>query len=153
MENDIKKTPRWLKIIFGVILIPVILGLFTNFFTWFATKDKVEVTFKLDGWITIGSVQNADLPDLKLMLDNQMVQNILKVSWRIINTGNKGIMNFESGPFIVFPKGQDIISARITESSHLLKAAKNLRTTENNLYIDSLGVFNSGDFFKVDIYI
>ncbi len=153
MEAEAQRLPRWVKIIFVVILIPLALGLGVNFFTWFTTKDKVEVTFKLDGWITIGSVKYADLPNLKLMLDQQEVENILKVSWRVINTGNKGIINFESGPFIEFPKGSDIVTAKISDSSPYLKVARKLRIVDNRAFIDSLGVFNSGDFLKVDFFL
>lgn len=152
-ETDSQKLPKWVKITFLVILVPLILSVISNLLTWFATKDKIEVTFKLDGWITIGSVKYADLPTLKLMLDQQEVENILKVSWRVINTGNKGIINFESGPLIEFPEGSDIVIAKVSESSPYLKVARKLRIVGNQAFIDSLGVFNSCDFFKVDFFI
>ena len=147
---------KYLKIALWILtgaLIPFIINLVSNFFTWYKTKDNVEITLKLEGWITIGSVEFSDLPNLKLFLDSEEVNNILKVSWSIINTGNKGIEKFESGPFIEFPNDLNVVSARIDETSPFLKVAKKPIISGNKIFIDSLGILNSFDNMKVDVYL
>ena len=150
MEKNKNKIALW--ILTGA-LIPLVIALIANFFTWYKTKDNVEITLKLEGWITIGSVEFSDLPNLKLFLDSEEVNNILKVSWRIINTGNKGIEKFESGPFIEFPDDLNVVSARIDETSPFLKVAKIPIISSTRIVIDSLGIFNSLDYMKVDLYL
>src|SRR5438045_1750720 len=104
-----------------VWLVPLLITFAGGYFLWRYTKDTVELTFKLDSWITVGSVKQDEIPNLKLMLDSQQVGNILKVSWKIINTGTRGISNFETNPFINYPSGLKVISARVSEKSELLK--------------------------------
>jgi len=145
--------PKWMKVFLLIVLIPLTINLITNFLTWFTTKEKVEVTFKLDGWITVGSIRFGDLPHLKLMLDSQEVKNITKVSWRVINTGDKGIAHFENGPFIEIPTTVSIVLGKISEASSLLNVSKSVRIKNNIAFIDSLGIFNPGDFFKIDFYL
>jgi len=136
-----------------IILIPFLVALVANIITWISTREKVEVTFKLEGWITIGSVKFGDLEDLKLMLGTQPVENILKLTWRVTNSGKKGISSFESGPFIEFPAGSEVVSAYVTDPSPLLKIAKKVTLEDSRIKLDSLGIFNSNDFFKVNVYI
>jgi len=144
---------RILQWIITGMLIPIIIGLLVNFYTWYKTKDKVEVTLKLDSWIMIGSIESSDLPSLKLYLGSEEVKNILKVSWNIINTGNKGIEKFETGPFIEFPNDLDVVYARVAETSPLIKVADKLKISGNKIIVDSLGIFNSSKYIKVDIYL
>ena len=126
---------RILQWIITGMLIPIIIGLLVNFYTWYKTKDKVEVTLKLDSWIMIGSIESSDLPSLKLYLGSEEVKNILKVSWNIINTGNKGIEKFETGPFIEFPNDLDVVYARVAETSPLIKVADKLKISGNKIIV------------------
>lgn len=144
---------KWIGIISTAVLIPFIISLIANLTTWFGTKEKVEITFKLDGWISIGSIRTNDLPNLKLMLSDQPVANILKVSWRITNTGNKGINEFESGPTIVLPKDLKIVYAQISDTSPHLKIGRTVHIIDNKAHIDSLGIFNPTNYFRIDFYL
>jgi hypothetical protein len=115
----------------------------------------VEITLKLDGWITVGTLLESDLPNLKLMYSDKPVKNALKISWRIINTGSTGISEFEKAPSIVYPVKFDIAEARISETSPLLKIDKNLSINPEHrtIEVNNIGVFNPRDFFKIDVYI
>ena len=136
-----------------LIIVPFTIALIANFFTWVQTKDKYEITFQLDNWITIGNVNLGDLPNLRLLHGDNMIDNILKVSWLVTNTGNKGISYFETGPYIQFPNGLNIVAAKIDEKSSLLKVNRYATLDKNIAYIDSLGLFNRDEFFKIDFYI
>ena len=132
-----------------LIVIPFLIAVIASY----TTRDKTEITLKLDAWITIGSVQFGDLEELQLLYKGEAVKNVLKVSWRVINTGNKGIEVFEYGPAIQLPRQYSPISARITDTSPQLRVRRKLRLKENQIITDSLGIFNPGDFFKADIYL
>lgn len=153
MNKDSHRYLKWIGFVISVVLLPLIISLIANFTTWFSTKDRVEITFKLEGWITIGSIKSGDLQDLQLLLASKPVKNILKVSWTITNTGNKGIGKFESGPFIEFPQGLNIISAKVSETSEMLKISSNVIIENNYAKIDSLGIFNPSNYFRVDFYL
>lgn len=153
MTSTTKKIAKWSVVILSLVVLPLGISLVANFTTWFSTKEKVEVTLKLDGWITIGSVKFGDLPDLMLTLQSEPVENILKITWRIVNTGNKGIQGFESGPFITFPKDLNVVSAKISETSQFLKIKRELEVKDEKAEIKSLGVFNPGNYFRVDFYL
>ena len=146
----LKKILRWFVII---AIFPIVIGLIVNFTTWFTTKDNFNITFKLEGWITVGSIQFGDLPNLKLTLEDQQVENILKVTWSIKNTGNKGIESFESGPWIEIPTYLNLVSANISQKSTLLNISNVLSCHENRVIVDSLGLFNTNDYFVIDIYL
>ncbi|TKJ36822.1 hypothetical protein CEE37_14650 [candidate division LCP-89 bacterium B3_LCP] len=139
----------------SIIIIPLLIGIFTGYIVLLIGEDKTEITFKLDSWITVGSNLESELSDLSLIYKDIPVRNILKVSWKILNSGSKGIAEFESGPTILFPEGMIVTEARISEASPLLKYNKETYTDSTNRKIDisGLGVFNEGDYIKVDVYI
>lgn len=144
------------KILSGLykfLIVSIFGGIIAGFVIWYFTKEKTEITFRLEGWITVGSFMQQELPGLSLMLNGESVKNIMKVSWSVSNSGDKGIDRFESGPFIKFPRDLDVVSARISNKSPFLKISENLNIGESLAYVDSLGIFNSGDFFKVDFYL
>lgn len=147
------RSSKWFNWILIIILIPLVLALIANFTFWLNTKDNVEITFRLDGWITIGSVKFAAVDSLKLMLGSQPVKNILKVSWLIINTGNQGIGKFESGPSIKFPEGLDIFAVEVSETSENLIINRDINLEDSVAQITSIGIFNPTDFFRVDFYL
>ena len=126
-----------------------------NFVTWYKTKDRIELTCQLDGYISIGSILESDLSDLKLIYNNNPVKNALKVSWRIINTGSRGISEFEKKPMLIYPERFNIVKANVSETSPLLNIDKNVRMDpiHKRIEIDNLGILNPKDFFKVDVYM
>jgi len=144
---------RSLITILTILFIPIIIGIGVNYLSWYRTRSRTEVTLTLEGWITIGSVVFGDLPGLRLTLNNEPVKNILKISWTIANTGNRGIASFETGPTIRFPRGLEIVRAVVSDTSPLLKVAQQLRVIGNQARVDSLGIFNAGDHLAVDIYL
>lgn len=154
--------PKWklfswktLSTVLTIMLIPFVINLIANYTTWIGTKEKVEVLLKLDGWITIGSILESDLDNLKLTYEDKHIKNVLKVSWRIVNTGSKGIQKFESGPSIVYPEGLNVVEARISGTSSLLKIEKTLSVDrlKRTIEINELGIFNPGDYFRINVYI
>lgn len=148
---------KWkiISFVLTAILIPLIIGLIANYTTWLGTKPKVEITLKLDGWITIGSVEDSDLTDLKLIYKGESLRSILKLSWRVTNTGSEGIGRFESGPAIHYPDNFEIAEAKVTSKSPDLKLDKDVLIDKQNrrILVNNLGIFNSGDFFVLDVYI
>ena len=144
-----------LSILLTLILIPFIISLVANYTTWLRTRDEVEITMKLDGWITIGAIQGNDISDLKLTYKDQAVGNAMKVSWRLINTGSKGIPAFEQPPAIAYPRDLKVIEPRISETSPLLKVGRQPRVLPGLgwIVVDSLGVFNPGDFIRLDVFV
>ncbi len=146
---------KTLSIILTVILIPFVISVLANITTWFGTRDRVEIMLKLNGWITVGSTFGTDLPNLKLTYNNKPVKNALKISWRITNTGSKGIEKFETNPAICFPKNLIVAESKVSQTSPLLKIDRKLGLNSENRVIEvkDIGVFNPGDFFTVDIYI
>ena len=137
-----------------VILIPFIVSIIANYTTWFSTKPKAEITFTLDGWITIGSVDESDLVDLKLIYKDKPINNFLKTSWRVSNTGTEGIDAFERGPTIHYPSSLTPQEAKVSSTSAMLKLDKNVNidTKNKSIGFNNLGIFNPGDYFVTDIY-
>lgn len=142
-------------ILLFTFLIPFILNLIATYIIWLRTTERVEITLKLDGWITIGQVLQTDLPNLKLIYNDKPVRNALKISWRIINTGSEGIPKFETLPTLVYPQKFNIAEAKISQTSDLLKIDKNLsiNSEDRTIEVNDIGIFNKGDFFKIDVYI
>ncbi len=134
-------------------IITIVFGIIAGFITWQYTKEKTEITLKLESWIIVGSFIEQELSGLSLMLDGDSLKNIMKISWQVVNSGDKGITTFETGPYFEFPRNLDVISAKISNKSPLLKISENLNIIDSLAYVDSLGIFNSGDFFKVDFYL
>lgn len=137
------------------IFIPFVINLVTDSITWFRTRDLFEVTCTLDAWITIGSVVDNDLPELKLIYKDELVKNVLKVSWHIANTGTKGIEKFEKNPLIVYPERLSIVKAVVSSRSPSLKIDSNvlIDPEHRTIGINRIGVFNRNEFFNIDIYI
>ena len=137
-----------------VILIPFVISIFANYTTWLGTKSKVEITFKLDGWITIGAVEKSELADLNLIYKNKLINNLLKTSWRVINTGTEGIDSFESGPVIFYPGELKVEEAQVTSTSTMLKIDKmvSINKQVHSISVNNLGIFNPGDYFVTDVY-
>ena len=80
----------------------------------------------------------------------------MKLSWRVENTGTKGISSFdEHGPLLTYPSGTIVVDSRIVNSSPLLNIGKKptIDTIDNNISIGDLGIFNKQDFFVIDIYV
>ncbi len=117
----------------------------------------MEITLKLDGWITIGRLQEGGLEELKLTYHDQPVKSATKISWRVINTGSKGISVFETLPFLVYPKTPrlDIAQARISEAPDLLKVDKDLLIDleSRTIKVREMGVFNEGESFRIDVHV
>lgn len=148
-------TWKTLSIILLSIFIPLIVNLIAAYIIWFRTRERVEITLKLDGWITIGQVLESDLPNLKLLYNDKPVKNALKISWRIINTGSEGISEFETRPTLGYPGKFNITEAKISQTSPLLNIDKNLsiNSEHRTIEVNDIGIFNKGDFFKIDVYI
>jgi len=144
---------KTIGVIITVILVPLAISLIANYTTWFGTRQITEVTLRLAGWIAVGSTGFGDLPGLRLMLNSEPIESVVKVSWTVTNTGNKGIASFESGPSLVFPAELQVVRAVISDASPLLHVSRALSIKRNRATIDSLGIFNAGNFMKVDIYI
>ena len=83
-----------LSVILTLVLIPFIVSLIANFTTWLSTRANIEITLALDGKITVGSLGASDVPDLALTWKNEPIKNLIKLSWRIENTGTRGINSF-----------------------------------------------------------
>ena len=119
MEQQKRRLTKWLGLLVTLAFTPLVINVMSNLPTWFGTRDKVEVTFKLESWITIGSVKLGDLSDLQLTYRTEPVDNVLKVSWIIANTGSRGIERFESGPSIQFPRGLNMVLVKVSDTSTL----------------------------------
>lgn len=146
---------KTLAIILTIIIIPLIIGYMTNILSWKQTRARVEITLKLDSWKTIASYSDSDLQNLKLTHNEKPIKNVLKMSWRIINTGTEGIEKFEVNPSILYPENTNIASAFVSEFSGLLKIDRTLSIDydNRNIKVDNIGIFNPGEFFKIDIYV
>jgi len=148
---------KTLSVILTIVLIPFIISLVGNYTTWLGTRQTVEITLKLDGWITIGTLRESGLEKLKLTYNGKSVENAMKISWRIINTGSKGILKFETPPWLMYPEKPDlnIVEARITDSPPLLKINKDplIDSEERSIKVRDIGIFNKGESFRVDVYI
>jgi len=138
-----------------IILIPFLISLIASYTTWFGTKDKIEVSITLDGHITVGSIMESSIPELALTWNGEPINNLLKLSWRVENSGTKGIPSFEHGPSITYPEGIQLASSTISYTSPKLKVNNNLVIDPNERHISvaDLGIFNPGDFFLVDVYV
>ncbi len=76
---------KTLSIILTIVLLPLVINLMGNYMTWFRTREEVEITLSLDDWITIGTLQESGLDELKLTYDGESVKNAVKISWRVVN--------------------------------------------------------------------
>ena len=149
-----------MKKIFLYFILPLLIPIIAGLTIWRVTQDKYEITFKLDGYITIGSLQSKDLEGLTLNYRGKEIQNVLKISWRIINTGTKGIKEFEVLPTIVYPEGSDVAEARLGEKSQLLEFNTNLvrglfliNRKNRTIRLDNIGIFNHEEYFTVSVYM
>lgn len=88
-----------------IILIPFLISLIASYTTWFGTKDKIEVSITLDGHITVGSIMESSIPELALTWNGEPINNLLKLSWRVENSGTKGIPSFEAWAFNNLSRG------------------------------------------------
>ena len=152
---------KWLKkniwkIIAGLstlIIMPIVAGYITNIFTWITTKDAYSVTLKLDGWISIKSKEHSEFKKLKLLWNDKEIESVTKVSWLIINTGNKGIKDFESEPTIIYPKSLNVTDIIISEKSPNLNITDVPIIKGQRVSVKDLGIFNVDEFIKIDFYI
>lgn len=148
---------KTLSLILTIILVPLFIGLIGNYITWFGTKEKKEITLSLDGWITIGTLQESGLEELKLTYNGEPVNNAMKISWWVANTGSKGISEFEIFPFLEYPKtpNVNIVEARVSEASPALRIKTGLliNSKDRKIQVNDMGIFNEGEFFRVDVYI
>lgn len=138
-----------------IIVIPLLIGLFAGYATWFRTKDTTEVTIALEGHITMGSIMESSIPKLALTWNGEPINNLLKLSWRVENSGTRGITSFEHGPSISYQEGIQVASSSISYTSQKLKINKNLVIDPNEriISVSDLGIFNPGDYFLVDVYL
>lgn len=159
-NNNSKATRKLLKykillIIITIILIPLFINLLGKYLNlpWF--EEKTEITLKLEGWITVGELGESDVPDLKLTYKDNPVKNALKVSWKIINTGSKGIPKFEKVPSLLYPRKLNVVEAKIFQKSPLLEVSKNLliKPEDGTIEVTDIGIFNKKEFFVIDVYI
>lgn len=137
-----------------IILIPFLINLIAGYTTWFGTKDKTEVSIALEGHITVGSIMESSIPELALTWNDEPINNLLKLSWHVENTGTKGIASFEYGPSITYPENIQLASSTISTTSQNLKVNNLIiEPNERRIDIEDLGIFNPGDFFNVDVYL
>ncbi len=144
-----------LSIFVTIVFVPFTISLIANYTTWFGTKERIEITCKLDGWITIGTLLETDLEGLELTYKGESVKNAMKVSWIIINTGSKGISGFEKPPSIVYPGQLNVVKATVSDKSPLLNVDKELSIDpeQRAIRVSNIGIFNANDFLKIDLYI
>lgn len=86
-----------------LLIVPFVVSSIASFTTWFGTRARAEVTLALEGFIAVGSLQEGDVPGLALTWGDRRINNALKLSWRIENSGTKGIPSFEHGPLLSYP--------------------------------------------------
>lgn len=157
-------------------LIPFIISIIANYITLLRTKQRVELTCKLDGWITVGELRNADMLGLELTYNGSTIRNISKLSLRIANTGDVGIDKgkFEKAPTIIYPTIRtyktvsiddqeeidrrthpllDIVKAQVYSPTVKVDREPLIDHESGTITVQNLGVFNAGEHFIVDIYI
>jgi hypothetical protein len=146
---------KFISFILTLILIPLFINLIANYTTWFRTKARTEMTLTLDDHFTLGSIMESNLPDLALTWEGKPIENIMKISWRVKNSGTKGILSFEHGPIIAYPMNVIVASSTISLTSPMLKINKSIviDPIERNISVEDLGIFNPEDFFLVDVYV
>lgn len=115
------------------------------------TREKVEITFRLDSWITIGELKGADLPDLKLAYRSKPVENAIKLSWIIANTGSEGIETFGKLPSLVYPETLNVVDAKISSPSLEVIKVK-LNKANRTIEVKEIDIFNPDEYFRVDVY-
>lgn len=151
-----QKKARFEKIRFITFTLLISLGiaLTAGYIIWRFTRDSTEITLELDGWITIGTLTEKPLEGLELTYQKAPIRNVIKISWSIINTGTKGISKFETYPSLIYPGGL-VPQAEISETSPLLQINKKLLIDSINttIKVSNMGIFNPGDFFRVDVYL
>jgi len=111
----------------------------------------------MEGWQPIGSEYIGEKSGIKLALidkeETKIVDNVIRVTWSIQNTGNKSIDKFEIVPNIRVPDSVNILTTVIGGRSDDLRVADKMSIINNIVYVDSLGIFNPGEFFEMDIYL
>jgi hypothetical protein len=142
---------KTLSFILSLFLIPFIVNIIANY----STRDNVQISLKLNGWIMLGNMPEMELQTFQFLYKNKPIKRALKISWKIINTGSKGIGSFEQMPAIIYPKKLIISDAFISNESPLLKIDKTLTidSLNNQIIIRSMGIFNPNDFFDIDVYL
>lgn len=155
MWSDKMRILKAISFILTLILIPFLISLIANYTTWFGTKERVEMTLTLEGHITVGSIMEKDIPDLALTWRGEPIENILKLSWRVENSGTKGIPSFEYGPILNYPEEIQVASSTISLTSPMLKVNPKLviDPIERHISVADIGILNRGDFFLVDVYV
>ncbi|MBW8041810.1 MAG: hypothetical protein FVQ85_17680 [Planctomycetes bacterium] len=136
--------------IFTVLIFPLIVTIIVHF----STKERVEVTFKLDNYSTLGYIKESNLP-LSMTWEGKPIRNIMKISWIVENTGTKGIEYFEQDPVIFYPMNLVVVSSTITNTSPRLLINKKILIDpkKSNISLGEIGVLNPKDFFCVVTYI
>ena len=149
-ESRFRKIAR---ILFIPLVISLVGSLVVAVYMWRATRDQAEITCNLEGWIAIGSIVEAELEELEMTYAGQPVSNVLKVSWRIANTGNKGIERFETPPFITYPEGLTVTQAVVSEKPDLLAIDKYgiIESEERVIKLSNIGILNENDSFQLDV--
>ncbi len=147
-----------LSIFLTIILIPFIISLFAGYTNtnWFTKRRPAELTCNLDGWINVGRLtEGGGLDDLTLRLKDRPVNNVMKVSWRITNTGDKGILGFEQPPLLIYPRRFNVIEAKVSDKSPLLEIDEytSIESEVNTVEVSDISLLNPGEFLKLDIYI
>lgn len=122
---------------------------------WYAIRDRVEITCSLAGWIPLGGVEEVELEELKITYAGQPVDNALKVTWRIANTGNKGIKDFEIPPSISYPEYLTVVKAFVSDKPKMLKVDKNatIDSEEGVIKLNNIGILNEDESLKLDVLI
>jgi len=154
MSKQKKSRLKELRLTTLSLFVSLSVALTAGYVIWRITRDSTEITLKLDGSIIVGTLADETLEGLELTYRKIAVRNVIKISWSIINTGTKGISEFETYPSLIYPGGF-VPQAEISETSPLLQINKDLLIDPINtaIKITSMGIFNPKDFFRVDVYL
>ncbi len=154
MKQAGSRRGRFLDVAIGVV-IGVVTSLVAGIITWeWIQKERVEITCRLEGWRAI--VAEADeLEGLEVTYAGQSVSNVLKVSWRIANSGNRGIESFETPPSITYPDDITVVQAIVSEKPELLTIDKEgtIDSEKRVIKLKNIGSLNENESFKLDVYM
>ena len=157
MEKLSWDSVKW-KILYFVIVfivIPTAVGLIVTDISRRRSREKVEISLEFMSWETVAYLEDNLLLPLELSYQDSKTKNVLKIIWKIKNTGTKGIDQFEINPIIRFPKETKIIKTYISDFSTSLKIGEDLKIDNENrgIIVGNLGVFNKGEYFDIEVFI
>lgn len=96
-----------------------------------------------------------NLKYIVLLYNGKKINNILKLEWKITNTGTKSIKSFETKPFLTYPEELNVSEAYISDKSEglIIEDGLIIDKSKRTIGVRNLGSFHKKEFFVIDAYI